>query len=205
MRVKITSGESSEKRSALDLTPLELERVVPGARHFSLWLIPGEQDCGCLAKITQDLTSRYDAAFFEPHVTVYTGVYTQNDRLEGIVERLAKVVQPISLFVEGIEYSDSFFKTLFIRFGNDPILAVISQMLTDELRYQEHCLLQPHLSLLYKRIPDREKQEIVNELDFTKRYVRFDEVAVMRPGNLSKGWSEVGGWSVFFRRTLCGE
>lgn len=200
--MKIRFGDSNEKKSVLDLTPLELELSIPGARHFSLWLVPSQHDHNLLANIINNLANQYNAPVFEPHVTIYTGVYTQKDKLAKIIAGSAEMVHSISLIVKEIGFSDNFFKTLFIEFEDNPVLTILSQKIRSELQYQEQHDLRPHLSLLYKTMCEREKQAIINRLNFTKPQVHLDEITAVIPGNLSQGWVDVEGWKLYFRQKL---
>lgn len=85
----------SDQELVADLTPLELERAIPGARHFSLWLVPSQNDYNLLAEIIRNLANQHNAPVFEPHVTIYTGAYTQKDNLKKLVVETVENVQPI--------------------------------------------------------------------------------------------------------------
>ena len=186
------------------MTPSKPERTIPGARNFALWLVPSRHDYDLFAKIIEDLANQHDAPAFEPHVTIYAGVYTQEDNLEELVAESVQTVQPVSLVVQGIGFSEEFFKTLFIEFRDNPILTTLSRRIRGGLEYQKPYDLKPHLSLMYKDIPERHKRVIVDQLGFVKSQVHFDEIVVASPGDFSEGWLDVERWKVCFRRKLVG-
>lgn len=192
----------SDRKSLVALTPLELARASLGARHFSIWLIPSRSDHDLFAKIIEDLAYQYSASVFQPHVTIYTGIYTRRDGLEEITTESVQVVQPISLIVQGIGFSDDFFKTLFVKFQDSPALMALSQRIRSRLQHQEEYDLRPHLNLLYKNMAEKQKRAIIERLSLVKTQVHFDGIAVVSPGDLYQGWTDVERWKVRFRLSL---
>ncbi|KAF0218886.1 MAG: putative hydrolase of the HAD [Geobacteraceae bacterium] len=162
-------------------------------KRCSVFLTPSGNDFTYAEALIQELSSKFEAPPFEPHVTVYSGMFTDLDALERVVAAAVEGMEPFPLVVSGIGWSEEFFKTLFIEFEENETLRVIFERIKaggEDSGYQ----LVPHLSLMYKDMPLREKEALARRIVLDRSVICFDEVKVVAPQNLHEGWRDTGMW-----------
>jgi 2'-5' RNA ligase len=154
----------------------------------------------CVALIAE-LAVRFDAAVFEPHVTIYsTAVGSENP--EPILEQLLQGRGPYCLLVRALEYSDELTKTLFVQFAPDAELARLSEELRRASAAPSDYELNPHLSLLYKDLDTGTKHQLAASFRLPFDEIAFDRVkAVIVPAEI-RSRTEVEAWRVVAERTL---
>ena len=92
---------------------------------IAYWLIPSEPAHSFFQRIINDLSRRYDAPVFEPHVTIHVGA-DRTDAANNALGDAASQCKPIGLTPLGIDQSDEFIKTLFVQFSMSAELRKIS-------------------------------------------------------------------------------
>jgi 2'-5' RNA ligase len=151
--------------------------------------------------LIEELARRYDAPVFEPHVTVHIGE-DHADAAEKALSRASRECQLINLKYLGIDHSDEFIKTLFVRFAPDKKLqrlnAIIRAAAQDPVRYQ----LKPHLSLLYKSIPVAARRALADSIMATFSEVTFDGLRAVRCISPTQSRGDVEAWQVMATREL---
>jgi 2'-5' RNA ligase len=168
----------------------------------SFWLIPSEEDRGFFQKIIDTLSLEYDAPSFTPHVTIYSGEYAPDESPAELIEKVTQEVQPFSLKVDKLLYTDEFTKTLFVQFKSSEILSKISQNLQSSSKNSSNFELNPHLSLIYKQMSEETKKNLTTSLTLPKSEVFFDEVrAISTPERVQKR-EDVESWKVIFIKKL---
>ena len=130
------------------------------ARRFSVFLTPAWEDFAYLDQLIRETCARYDLPPFEPHVTVYSGMFTDPALLRKAIDAAVAGVSPITLHVRGIGCMHDYFKTLFIEFEEHPLLRRINDRLNVECGDVSQSELLPHLSLLYAELPLEEKKAL---------------------------------------------
>ncbi|MFN2507764.1 MAG: 2'-5' RNA ligase family protein [Chthoniobacterales bacterium] len=163
--------------------------------HVAYWLAPAFPAREFLVELIVDLAARYDAPPFEPHVTLYSSREKPEVARE-ILSRTAAGFSPISLVVRGVEYSKKFTKTLFVQFEPDLRLSQLSQTLREASSHPRDYELNPHLSLLYAKIPDREKATLARSLQLAFKQLRFDAVKVISAPRQTKNDQDVRAWRI---------
>jgi 2'-5' RNA ligase len=147
------------------------------------------------------LVSEYDAAPFEPHITLHAGACTDEDDVDALLGTVAAATEQMELMCGETGHTDALFKTLFIQF-DDPRLLALHRRLRDRLTRTVDYTLQPHLSLLYKELPQAVRRDLASHYTFRGKTILFDHIAAVRPGAGQDGWSDVRGWVVWARRPL---
>jgi Cyclic phosphodiesterase-like protein len=172
----------------------------PMLSKFAVWLTPAPSDRRWISKVIQDFAAEYSAPIFEPHLTVYSGVYGPEEGLEPIVTKATASLSPLTLQVTGLNYTKEFLKTGFIVFATSDRLIQLSKDIRDRLQMPMDYTLEPHLSLIYKDIPLDQKRMAMLRFIVSIATVTFDTVTVMTPSD--KGWDDVLSWTELDRHTL---
>jgi len=172
--------------------------------RFSVFLVPAADDCRWAEGVIRELSARYDAPFFEPHVTVYGGSFTEDAELEPVRRALAEAAAemgPVTLRVTGLGVTEEYFKTLFVSFEEEPRLRRLHEAVKGAVADDSGYVLVPHLSLLYADIPLAAKEMAARTVSLHRDEMRFDEVKIVAPDPVT-GWSDARRWQTLFRVRL---
>ena len=162
---------------------------------IAYWLMPSEPARSFFQRIIDDLARRYDAAVFEPHVTVHVGA-DHADATNDTLRDAANQCKPIALTPLGIEQSDEFIKTLFVQFSMSAELREISGIVRESANDSSHYALKPHLSLLYKNLPTTARHELATSINVPPSEVTFDAMKAMRCVSPTKSRADVEAWHI---------
>ena len=167
--------------------------------ELSLWLTPREPLRSALCSTIRQLAAQYDAVEFEPHVTVFCGPSTDDESRE-IVRRIAGQFQPIELTGDRLNHSELYTKTLFVQFHNSAVLRQMFRTVAAHCSQPSTYVLNPHLSLLYKKLPAVTLKELSERLDVPTGGYAFDRVRVIETELPIEDDGPVRRW-----RTVCDE
>ena len=168
---------------------------------ISYWLIPSEPARSFFQRIINDFARRCDAPVFEPHVTIHVGADRAN-AAKNALGNAARECKVIGLTPLGIDQSDEFIKTLFVRFAMSvelrKINGVIRQAANDSSQYE----LKPHLSLLYKNLPVATRRELAASINVPLSEVTFDAIKAVRCVSPTRSRVDVEAWHVVAAASL---
>ena len=167
------------------------------------WLCPAEPMRSYLSEMIRDLAARFEAPIFEPHVTIY--VTDATDENPGAILKLALKNRGLfRLAVRSLDYSDDFTKTVFVQFEPDTELARLSSNLRTASVSQNEYQLNPHLSLIYKKMSPETKMQVANSIRLPFTDVFFDSMkAVISPAKIESR-ADVEAWKVVADESLTG-
>ena len=168
---------------------------------IAYWLIPSEPARSFCQRIINDLARLYDAPVFEPHVTVHVGA-DQADAAAKALEEAARECKLTGLTPLGIDESDEFIKTLFVRFAVSAELrkinCIIRQATNDSPQYE----LKPHLSFLYKNLESATRSELAASITMPFSEIPFDSLQAIRCVSPTQTAIDVEAWELIAARTL---
>jgi 2'-5' RNA ligase len=170
---------------------------------LTYWLIPAEPARSHFRSLIQNLARRFDAPVFEPHVTLCVTEPGNEDPAE-VLRETFRNINPPSLFITTINYSDEFTKTLFVEFRPDESLVSLNEKLRACSASQPEYQLNPHLSLIYKTMSRETKMELANSLRLPFDEVRFDSAkALISPARI-EARADVEAWRVVAEESFAG-
>ena len=149
--------------------------------RVSFWLLPAEEDRLIFEAIIARLAQAYDAPVFAPHVTLYSGEYADHEDPGAILAQAIRGMDSVALTVDSIRTTRAFTKTLFVQFAPSEPLNTLSDRLRHRSAMPSGYRLDPHLSLLYKHMPEADQQRAAETISLPQTQVSFDAVA----GNVS--------------------
>src|SRR2546423_13922335 len=145
------------------------------------WLIPAEAARSFFVSVIGELALRFDAPIFEPHVTIY-GTRMGEDMPAEVLNRVLLGCPPFQLSICNLRYSDSFTKTVFVQFEPSPRLVQLSHALQKASASHDRYDLNPHLSLIYKKMAHKAKLDVTASIHLPFTEVLFNLVkAVICP------------------------
>jgi hypothetical protein len=166
------------------------------------WLIPARPERELFRELIRILAKQFQAPRFEPHVTLCFGLATGGPSHGGqdrqSPQKILRQVNaaPVRLHVGEVGYSSKFTKTLFVRLKPNRALNKLAAALGDT------GLQDPHVSLLYKRLPARTKKELAATIKLPFRSVTFDAIKAVRCTSPTTTAAEVKRWRVIATRRL---
>lgn len=170
--------------------------------RVSFWLLPAEEDRLIFEAIIARLAQAYDAPVFAPHVTLYSGEYAEHEDPGAILAQAIQGIDAVALTVESIRTTSAFTKTLFVQFAPSEPLNTLSDRLRQLSVTPSDYRLDPHLSLLYKHMPEADQQRAAETISLPQTQVSFDAVA----GNVSptptRTRDDVERWEMRWRMSL---
>ena len=168
---------------------------------ITYWLCPAEPARSHFATMIRELAARFDAPGFEPHVTIFVTSAEREDPGQ-VLGKVLSGHERFGLTALGLDYSDNFTQTLFIRFAPHPDLARLSEDLRRASGSPSDYELNPHLSLLYKTMDSETKRELARTIPLLFGDAIFDTVkAVLSPARIESR-EDVESWRVVAEERL---
>lgn len=163
------------------------------------WLLPARPERELFCNIIRILRKEFRAPNFEPHLTLF--LTRRNTASPEKVLRQIRL-RPIRLRARGVRFSQKFTKTLFVRFSSDPALRKLLARVARVAKSRAKAPKDPHVSLLYKKMPRAAKKEMASVLRLPFRQVVFDSVAAVRLTLPVRTSADVEKWKIVARKSL---
>lgn len=163
------------------------------------WLLPAKPERDLFCEIVRILRKEFRAPDFDPHLTLF--VSAKDGRSP---KRILQQVRsrPIRLNVRGVAFSSQFTKTLFVRFKSNPALRHLSADLSRAAKNSARAPKDPHVSLLYQKIPRRLKKGIAAVIKLPFRTALFDSIAAVRLTLPVRTGGDVAKWKIIAKKSL---
>src|SRR5438309_6240734 len=163
------------------------------------WLIPAEPKRELFCELIRILAKQFDAPRFEPHLTL---LVTAEDRQTSkqILEQIdASLIQ---LRLREISFSSKFTRTLFVRFKSNNALKKLIIDLRRAAKPRGKFVRDPHVSLLYKKIPVAVKRELASTIRLPFKEVVFDSIKAVRCHLPVRDRADVKAWRIMAAKSL---
>jgi 2'-5' RNA ligase len=168
---------------------------------IAYWLIPSEPARSYFQSLINDLAQLYNAPLFEPHVTVHVGANCA-DAVNRVLSKAARGCERIVLQALEVSYSSEFVKTLFVQFALNAQLRRLNQSIRTAAQNSADYHLNPHLSLLYKRMSIRDRPLVARSIDVPFSEVIFDSLKAVRCISPTRSCADVEAWRVVGEKPL---
>jgi 2'-5' RNA ligase len=129
-----------------------------------LWLLPEAAVEERLTRCVAELASRQGTPPFSAHVTLLAGIPAARDEVLVGARELARQLMPIPLKTKGFGGEDDYFRSFFLSLELSPRLREARRLCGSLLDAGHDQPFEPHLSLVYGRLEDREKAGLADEL-----------------------------------------
>jgi putative hydrolase of the HAD superfamily len=171
--------------------------------EFALWLVPGESLRSSLRSTIRKLATQLDAVEFEPHVTVFCGP-SSDEEAQVVVERIASRFAPVELTADRLDHTAIFTKTLVVQFRESADLRRMFEMARNGYARNSGYVLNPHLSLLYKKLPEATQRELCRTLDVSMGRYGFDCIQMIATELPIEDAGPIRRWRVVCENKLAG-
>lgn len=162
---------------------------------IAYWLIPAEPAHGFFHRVIDDLARRYEAAAFEPHVTLHVGADRADSAQQALAESARECI-PIKLKPLGIQQSDEFVKTLFVQFALSAKLRQANKIIRAAAQDSSQYELKPHLSLLYSKMEAAVRRQLAASIVVPFSQITFDRIKAVRCVLPTQSRADVENWRV---------
>jgi hypothetical protein len=162
---------------------------------IAYWLIPTEPARSFFQRIINDLAQRQNAPLFEPHVTVHVGANCTN-AVDEVLSKTARDRERVVLHALEVSSSSEFIKTLFVQFAPNPRLKQINQSIRNAAQDSSGYQLNPHLSLLYKRMSIQDRRLLAQSIEVPFPEVTFGSLKAVRCISPTQSRADVEAWRV---------
>jgi 2'-5' RNA ligase len=168
---------------------------------IAYWLIPTEPARSYFQSVINDLAERYNAPKFEPHVTIHVGVDC-TDTVDEVLSKAARACERIALQALDVSSSSEFIKTLFVQFDVTTQLQRFNQSIRTAAKNSSAYQLNPHLSLLYKRMSNQDRRLLTHSIEVPFPEVTFDSLKAVRCISPTRSRADVEAWRVVTEKSL---
>ncbi|PBO85635.1 MAG: hydrolase [Thaumarchaeota archaeon] len=155
---------------------------------YSIWLEPIKKDTIYLKNIINYLAKKYDSPIFDPHVTIDSEIkeLPTNEKMIKTFQQILKV----DIFSHNLQFSDYIWKTLFIQLKKNLRLEQIRKMFKDEFNYNSSYNFEPHISLVYKKLNNNIKKQIIQNIKIKSKFT-FDKISIIYSTKEVKEWKKI--------------
>jgi 2'-5' RNA ligase len=153
-------------------------------------LLLNNKDSKYLSGIIENLSRKYDAPRFLPHLTLYDSVKIDLPSLKEVVKSSSDGIHPIVVKKSKINESDYIWRTVFIVMKRNPHLTQINKRLIDFLSKYIHYSFKPHMSLIYKKMDRSHRLKIVNQIKIKNEF-KFDKIAIVQDSRNVSEWKQI--------------
>ena len=162
---------------------------------IAYWLIPAEPAHSFFQGVINDLARRYDAPIFEPHLPIHVGANDAHAAKKAL-STAARECEPVNLKSAGIDHSDEFIKTLFVQLAPNKKLRQLNDIIRNAAEDSCGYELNPHLSLLYKKMPAAAQRELAGSIKALFLEITFDTLKAVRCISPTQSRADVEAWRV---------
>lgn len=158
---------------------------------YSIWVEPTTKDARYLMQIIRKLGKKYDAPMFYPHITVFSGIRSSTAKT---AIKNCTDIKKLTVNTMNVAFSDDLWKTVFINMEKNQKLKQIHNVIKKSIPNSKY-EFDPHISLIYKKLGDSEKQGIIDSLKIKRKFT-FDKITVIA------SYKDVEKWKIIDRVIL---
>src|SRR5437868_6811182 len=158
---------------------------------IAYWSMPASAAREFFDTIIRQLARRFDGPLFEPHLTLFVAP----EGCRAPREVLGEIPSPdLVLAARQIDWSEKFTETLFVRFERNQTLLDLVEVIRKLSGASEQYQIDPHLSLIYKKLPAETKRALAEEIHLPFLEVRFKSIRAMYCKSPTKTAEDVREW-----------
>jgi putative hydrolase of the HAD superfamily len=163
------------------------------------WLLLAKPERDLFCEVVRILRKEFRAPNFEPHLTLFSASKDQESP-KNILKQIS--MRPIRLTTRGVGFSPKFTKTLFVRFKSSDALRKLVADLSRAAKSRAKAPGDPHVSLLYAKLPRAAKKQLAAVMKLPFRSVVFDSIAAVRLTLPVRTGADVKKWKIIAKKSL---
>ena len=134
---------------------------------FSIWIIPSKEIKEQFSKIINQLNQKFNSHTFVPHITLLPVLEGDIGEIKLKIKELVKDVKPFDVKLGELDYTDTFWKSLFVKVISNEQLNSLFEKFYESFKpmvVEGSKEYMPHLSIIYGNLPEKTKLDIINNL-----------------------------------------
>lgn len=161
---------------------------------YSIWLVPKGAAYGKLSGLISRIAEEYGTPKFVPHVSLIADIVGEENEVVSKTEKLSSEIKPFNIKLTEADYSDGYFKSLFIKGEKSKELLeanLKAREIFDKGATGEYSL---HLSLMYSsNIASAVKEKIILKIgrEFNISF-EAQTISLYIAEEGTDGWRKVG-------------
>jgi len=168
---------------------------------IAYWATPAEPVHSFLENMIVDLARRYNAPVFEPHVTIHVAS-NHVEAAEKATLQAAFGCEPVNLKLLDVRHSGEFTKTLFVQLALNKELQRLNEIIRSNAQNSFDYRLEPHLSLLYKKMPISARRRLTRSIKLPFSEMTFDSIKAVRCPLPTRNRADVEVWRIVATKSL---
>ena len=169
---------------------------------LSVWLVPEKEDENYLQELINTLGKENNSPIFIPHLTLFGDIKIEFEELKNAIDNVFENIKPFKIKKTCVFQSELFFKTVFVEFKKSNLLTNLFENLEKETgEKKDVSTFKPHISLMYKLMPEVEKLKIIKKHNIKDEFV-IDRVFINAPGLGKKDFFDVNSWKTLYDKKL---
>lgn len=175
--------------------------LVPRPARVAYWLMPAAASLPRLQLTINQLARQFHGPRFEPHVTIYAGLFGAAEDPSLLLEAASRNSPRLHLPVQGLCFSQTYTKCCFLQLGSSTPLVELSERIRRLSQRPGDYQLDPHLSLLYAALSNGAHAEIASQVVLPET-IPFDEIWAVAIPSLVRGRADVERWRLMVTHPL---
>jgi 2'-5' RNA ligase len=128
---------------------------------YSIWLMPSNKVSSYYSQIIQGLSEQFDTPYFEPHITLFSGIKTELDSVHFYnISVLAALTNTFDISLYKLCFKADYFRAFYLVANEHEMLNNLNKELQVIFPTVENVAFSPHLSLLYGEVDVAEKEAL---------------------------------------------
>lgn len=170
----------------------------------AFWLLPAEPDEARLAALIRRLAAEHGAPLFDAHVSLDVARLGPDESADGILDRLTRSHAPAEAVAGPTQHGPDLFRSLYVPVRGKA-LEPLHEAARALCRHPDTTFqFLPHLSLMYKVVPEAVRIGLAATASLTGQRIVFDRVAAVCPAGGAADFSDIEGWRMLAMRRLRG-
>lgn len=159
---------------------------------LSLWLMPPAHEQTRFARLIEQLSRRLGTPPFVPHITLLSCDSSEAE-MEKRTRALAAELAPVPVQLTQVDYTDTYFRSLFIRAQLTDALTAAHANSARHFAQAPEADFLPHVSLVYGDVSIADKEKVIDDIGrrFDVHFVA-DRVSICVPQGSPTEWRLIG-------------
>jgi len=156
--------------------------------RYAIWLTFQKNDEKKLQNIVNQLSEKYNSEYFKPHISIYGLTDIKINEISNLCQNISSKFEPFNVEFLNISYSNNIWKSLFVNLKTNETMTEIHNIFNKEFGKIKNNEFIPHISLIYKKIPVKQKKEILKNLKLEEQF-KVDTISILNYSEKIKNWT----------------
>lgn len=159
---------------------------------YSLLIVPEGNPYKVLKKIIEELSKKYQAPVFEPHLTLLGDIEGKEKTIIEKTKELASKLEPFQLTLGKVEFSTTYHQCVFVRVN--PTASLMDAYMQARIMFGEKKdqVFMPHISLVYGNFAMPQREQITKEVALPALAFSAESIRLIRVSTDPGAWKNLG-------------